>query len=451
MTTGNRTTEQRISIFPNYSSIIILFVGTFLLRMFIAISVNMPIIDDDADYHAIGIALSEGKGFILDNQPTAFRPPGYPTFIGFCYWIFGPSPLAVHCVQAFLDTLTCLFLFLIACKIFNSRTAFIATCIFAIFPLHILYIPRISAEIFFTLFFLSSIWLMIRPWEESQNLMRIIIVGLMWGITTLIRPMASVFIIIAVWYFWDRAISIKVNTLRATILIIVFGLVLLPWMVRNQIRFERFTLTSNFGLNLWIGNHPGANGGNAYPRSDNPLAQEQDKFKQSDLGLKLAFDYFKHNIQAYPWLLSKKLAHFFSSDYHAMSVLQYRPEWKTYKSSVLVYRELSLTLWILFHLPYVAVMILGIIGIICQASTRTRSIRLLISIILIFIFIHLVFYGDARYRVPIIPIFILFAANGFYEWRIKTLRVNGLRRVVALALIALMISIWVAEYVVLQM
>ena len=49
---------------------------------------------------------------------------------------------------------------------------------------------------------------------------------------------------------------------------VVFILTLVPWSVRNYRAFHRvLPLRDNFGLELWIGNHEGANEAQQYPRA----------------------------------------------------------------------------------------------------------------------------------------------------------------------------------------
>ncbi len=442
--------KRTSSTYPYHTYVIALFICAFLVRMLIALSINMPLVSDDADYHAIGIALSEGKGFILENQLTASRPPGYPVFLSVCYWIFGPSSLSVRCAQACVDLLSCLLLFLIARNVFSQRIAFIATSILAFFPLHLLYIPRISTEIVFTSLLLLNVWLMIRPWRENQAFLSIVLIGLAIGVATLVRPIGGILILAAIWFCWNRTVPTRTNVLCTATLLGSFMLILLPWLVRNQVVFGHYALTSNLGLNLWIGNNPQANGSYSFYKADNPLALEKDEFKQSDLGFRLACDYVIHHPFSYPLLLAKKTAHFFSSDYSLMIFLQYNPEWSHYPRAALIYGKLSIPLWILLHFPYVVVVFFGILGLVCPANGQIRSAWFILFVTLSFFIVHLVFFSGARFRMPVMPLFILFAASGWHEWIKGTMRFQGWRRVTSIILFAMMLAIWIAEYVTLQ-
>lgn len=181
-----------------HSHIILLFTIAFFVRMSIALIIDTPITSDDSDYHEIGMSIANGKGFSLSDQPTALRPPGYPFFLALCYHFFVPSVIIVCCIQTIIDTITCLIFFLIAKHCFDNRIAFFATGILTLFPLHIIYIPRLLTETLFTSLFLLCIWLMVRHWNKNHAVFQILTVGIMLAVTTLVRPTAGILVFIAI-------------------------------------------------------------------------------------------------------------------------------------------------------------------------------------------------------------------------------------------------------------
>lgn len=432
-------------------SLIILLGIAFAIRLVIALSISTPLISDDREYHAIGVALADGKGFIADGQPTAFRAPGYPILLGFCYQLFGQSTVAIRCLHAIIDTFSCLLLFLIGEWLFGKRTGLIAAGILAVFPLHILYVARINTEIVFTFFFLLTVWLLICQRKENQLWFHLGLVGVVLGLTTLIKPIAAIFLIPCGWFIWQHNTKYKSNFLQIGFLTACFLLTLTPWMIRNYIVFSRFALTSNTGINLWIGNHPGANGGYSLPATTNPLSVYGTRFEQSDIGFKLAFDYALHHPQDYPVLVIRKLVFFFSSDFELMKFTQYKLAWNSYSNLANIIHELSIPIWVCLDVPFLALVVFGFVGMIGYSKKLNRATKFIIVLILIYIGVHLIFYGGARYRMPIMPFLMLFAAHGWLGWRSKGLNITKWKKFFVRIVLMFLIGIEIAEIVTLQL
>jgi len=428
--------------------VVILFIIAFLLRLLIALTIQTPIISDDSDYHEIGKAVAEGRGFSNLDHLTAIRTPGYPIFLSICYRLCGPSIIAVRCFQAFIDTITCLLLFLIGRSLFNERIAFIAFGTLAIFPLHLVYIPRLLSEILFTMFLLLYIWLMIRKWEKYHMLLQIFLGGITLGIATLVRPTAGILLCVGFWFIWNQYIPRKEKALNTAVFIAAFTIILLPWLMRNQIVFGHFALTSTTGTNLWIGNNSSANGGYSFHDDAKFLFKNEDEFENSKKGFSLVKQYITSHPWVYPLLEAKKLAHLFSTDFGAMIFLEYQchPEWNQHPITVKMFKELSFPLWLGLHIPYIVIVILGIIGILYHSQKGNLGIQMLLLIIISLVIVHLIFFGGARFRMPIMPIMILFAANEWNEWRAGRVSFYNKKGATAAGLTFLIFTIFLAEY-----
>src|SRR5208337_4037263 len=84
------------------------------------------------------------------------------------------------------------------------------------------------------------------------------LVGFCWGLLMLAAPqMLLVFAAVVTLYF----LVVPQGTLRRTsIAVAAAALATLPWMIRNEKTFHQlFFIRSNFGLELSMSNHDGAN------------------------------------------------------------------------------------------------------------------------------------------------------------------------------------------------
>ena len=93
--------------------------------------------------------------------------------------------------------------------------------------------------------------------DEYPSMKRCTLIGLPFGGLILLAPaMCFVFGFYLIWALLSwKSEHIK----RSLLLFFVSSLVLIPWTVRNAVRFERFVfISSNGGFNLLMGNNPQA-------------------------------------------------------------------------------------------------------------------------------------------------------------------------------------------------
>ena len=147
---------------------IILF-AALLLRTFAAVLVDSPLRSDAAEYAALARSTISGGGFSLESTPTAYRMPGYPLVVAGVFLALGESMTAVRLLQAIVDTLTCLLVFVIGRRIADERTGLVAALLYALFPLQILYVSSVMTETSFTFLLCASVVLIIVRSPELED------------------------------------------------------------------------------------------------------------------------------------------------------------------------------------------------------------------------------------------------------------------------------------------
>ncbi|HLL55311.1 MAG TPA: glycosyltransferase family 39 protein [Myxococcaceae bacterium] len=85
--------------------VLLALVGLAARLILIALRQGSVTFYDERDYDFLARSLLEGRGFAGVHGVTAFRPPGQAVFMALVYAVAGPSPVAVHAVQALLLTL----------------------------------------------------------------------------------------------------------------------------------------------------------------------------------------------------------------------------------------------------------------------------------------------------------------------------------------------------------
>ena len=427
----------------------ILFIAA-IARVGSAAFFHPPLTSDDKDYDAIARSVAHGNGFNLEGKPTAFRPPGYPLLLASTYAVFGDSKTPMRIFQVIADVLSCLLLFSIGKKMFSEKVGLAAAAILALFPIQVLYVSQLMTETIFTAVLLLIVWAVIYEKDELPSLRESILLGVLTGVGVLIRPTAALVPLVIVLYRWKNGAPFRANMRSLVVVAAVACIAVSPWLARNYAEFHRASLTSNAGVNFWIGNHSGANGAYSFPEKDNPLIAVADNFDRSDAGFKLGIEFIRSHPLEFLFVEGKKIAHFFAADYWLLTTMEYKPEWSNAQSAGMIFSRLSIADILILHLPYIAVILLGTFGLVCPAGRDEKKFFLLRAFILYWIAVHLIFYADARYRFPIVPIFVLGAAYGWFIVREKTFQRTRMRLLTFSILCFLYAAGWLGEIITLR-
>lgn len=203
-----------------------------------------------------------GSPFGGATGPTALVAPGYPTLIAVIFWIFGnftfASEIAIMALQVFVSLLTVWLMMQVAREVFDSRTATIAGGFWAV-SLPLLWIPMIFWETSISACALVGMMALALRCLRAPTKFTWILFGSCCAFTALVNPaLLPSLVAMMGWIAWE--------TRRFTRAAPAFGLLALllvysAWPIRNAIRFHAFIpLRSTVGLELYMGNRPGATG-----------------------------------------------------------------------------------------------------------------------------------------------------------------------------------------------
>ena len=405
-----------------------------------------PIFGDDLDYIALGKSLAHGGAYELEGHPTAYRPPGYPLLLAFSFRLFGESLIPVRAAQAAADLLSCFLVFVLGRKLFSERVGLIGAGIFALFPIQILYVSIIMTETVFTTLLL--LYLLICA-GETDSWKRSIAAGIVLGAGTLVRPTilllpAAVFAVR--WMSgWTPAKNLKALGLTAGAALLIIS----PWLIRNFTEFGRITLTTNSGVNFWIGTHSGASGSYSFPENS-PLLAVKGEFAQSDMGIRLGFEFIREHPLEYGMLLVKKWAHFFSVDYWLLLSMHFQPDFRSVPNAGTLFSRFPLTDLLAIHAPFAAVLLLATFGLCFRAGDKAKGLLYLVAPCAYWLLVHLAFFGSARYRFPVVPLFMIGGAYGADILLRKTYIRTRLRDAVFCFFALLFVAGWTAERVIIR-
>ena len=229
---------------------------SFILSFILVILTKEPMQPDSYGYDSIGWNLAQGHGYTsVENKITMEREPIYPLFLAFIYFIFGHSYLPVQIIQIVLFLLTVILVYKIARAVFNKEIAKYSMAITAFFPTLINYPSYILSETLFTFLTCLLVFSCIKIYFTNKW-GYYILTGLALGATALCKSIVLPFVFIVIaWLLLlkDRTgYGIKERIIKISVMILIFGNMVTPWMYRNYADFGSFSLRGGSEVPLCV-------------------------------------------------------------------------------------------------------------------------------------------------------------------------------------------------------
>ncbi len=383
---------------------------------------HRPILDE-ADYLELAQLIGSPQG--LPDEPY-YRTPLYPYLLSFVYRITGESIFTTRLVQILLGSVLPLLIMALGVRLFNKPVGFAGGIIAALYPTFIYYDGSLLTTSTMVLLTTLLIWQLYRC-QERMHWKSFVFAGLLLGLAALARPnilLLAPALLIWIWLVIKPALGFK----RAMISYLVIGLacmaIIIPVTIRNYAVSHDFVLISwQGGFNFWLGNHRQANGWSAVaPGMDASLkgAAKQSitiaeaKAKKPLLRSEVSrywyasgWNHIRSDLSGFVARTLKKLRLLVNgfeipnvqNIYHA----------RTYGS---ILRPLLFTKGIYF--PYGILTPLALVGI-ALSIPRWRKYLILHLFLASYAISVIAFFVCARFRQPLIPVLILFAAYAVHQ------------------------------------
>lgn len=350
------------------------------------------------------------------GKDVFYQAPLYPYFLGASYALVGHSLLAVRIIQAVIGSASCVFLALAGTRFFSERVGVFAGVALALYAPAIFFDGLIQKSVLDVFFLCVSLWLLGMLLDRAEHRPAWFWLGAALGAFSLTRENALVLIaVIAVWGVW----RLGRRSLLAPLGSFVLGLavVLLPVVARNYAVAGGFYLTtSQFGPNLYIGNNPHATG-TYVPLKEGRGAPDYEREDATELAERAAghpltpgevSSYWTRQAVSY---ITSQPAAWLELTARKFALLGNRIEAVDTESQE-TYAEWSWPLKLLGWVGHFGVLMpLALFGAITAWRDR-RRLAILYGLTIAYAASVLVFYVVARYRFPLVPLLLLFAAEG---------------------------------------
>ena len=210
---------------------------------------------DAQGYRILALNLVERGVLSLRTEPPfvpdGLRTPLYPVFLAALLVATRDAPLAVPVAQAFIDTGTVALVYCLGRGLAGRRRGRIAALLYALNPVSFLFIGEAMTEVLMGLLLSLTFCVFLHTLVATRRrLILLVTTGLLAGLSILCKPhtFPLPFILALGWIVERRRTGVRVWTEGAA-LIATALLVLVPWVVRNQVIFGRPFLSLAFEAN----------------------------------------------------------------------------------------------------------------------------------------------------------------------------------------------------------
>ncbi|MBI1975902.1 MAG: glycosyltransferase family 39 protein [Candidatus Omnitrophica bacterium] len=217
-------------------------VGLLLRILWVSLSQLSDI--GDLLYERLAVNILEGHGFTAMDAspfaPTAVRPPLYPLWIAFVYFIFGQNLMPLFYSQTVLGALTIPIVYLIGKEAHSEKTGLLGAFLFAIHPYPQFYATCLFAEVLYSFLLACAILFLCKAWKRPDWSKGWWISGILMGLAALTRSELFLYplLLIMLAFFLKREKKFLLMK-GVAIFSISMGLVLLPWTVRNFVHYKK--------------------------------------------------------------------------------------------------------------------------------------------------------------------------------------------------------------------
>lgn len=212
-------------------------------------------INDAFDYHRHAVSIAAGDGY-PDSEygsgvgPTALRAPAYPVALAGVYVVTGDSVEAGRMLGAALGGVTVLLVFFLAAPVWGRAVGLIAAALTAGFPPLVLLSTELFNENLFIPLALGAT-LSVTRFGVDGRLRWIGLAGILLGLALLTRNAALALLIPMLVALWLGGRRHGRPLLAPLVAVGVAVLVITPWTLRNAAEFGRFVpIAASSGVTL---------------------------------------------------------------------------------------------------------------------------------------------------------------------------------------------------------
>jgi 4-amino-4-deoxy-L-arabinose transferase-like glycosyltransferase len=347
---------------------------------------------DAASYDFMGLKLLNDQEYVKVGPLEHIIPPGYPFFLAAVYGLFGHNYDVVFLLQFLLVGGVGVLLYLIGRNHLDLKKwqALLAALIVVVWPYMALFAKQLLTEILFIFFLIYAVFEILNfyklpSWKRGAWAATLLAFATLTRAVTILLPIWIVLVFVFIRLVFKRRFALDAILKAALISVVVFGLVIAPWIGYASYRKGEFIPVAS---NLKIMNE-----------------KVNKRFEKEWLIYKTPGYEPGAEITLQKKVVSKlkNIYRFWESGGDGQRAEQLTNSFPPAKYLLLVY---SIGFYIILGLAFLSLFFV----------TKKRAILALWIILLYFWSVHIALYPYPRYTLPIIPIVIILAAYSFFNF-----------------------------------
>lgn len=364
---------------------------------------------DTESYNMIAFQLMEGKGFALYDDPTVYVAPLLPFFLAGVYSVFGIHFWVVNLLFILFAAISTYLVYKIARLRYSFQTGLTAALLFAIEPSLCGITAFIYTEPLNIPLLLGSMYFLLYGFKSNKR-HSFLVSGFFMGLSTLCKGTTLLFpFVLTVILFLSPKTRYRWKQLF--LFVSTFCVVLVPWTVRNYQTFHVFLpVATGAGESLWTGNYFPFDGEFRYGKTQKKASELTEGLSWLERDRKLGEEARKmifNNPGKFVKLSMKKIYRYGIKVYEGIPTGQKRS------------RELYIV--VILAASHWLLLILSGAGVVIDKN-RDVMFWTIIILLLYYLGIHVITFAIPRYRIPVVPFILPFAALSIqkvWENRIK--------------------------------
>jgi hypothetical protein len=396
---------------------VLLILAAMGMRVWWAYSVTPRPISDAAWYWNQAVRMADGGNYGSDAGPTAYRPVGYSAALAPLIRVFGTDTIVARLFNALLSVATLTALFGLTRRLTMSNGAgLVVLVLYGAFPADIGYTSLPLSELFFNALAVCAVYVFN---GNPRSLIHGGVAGTLIALAALTRPQGGLLFFIVIVALLGTAMPLRRKVLCVAAISCAMTLTLLPWTIRNAYVFHSLVpISTNGGINMFIGNNPEATGCYSIPKNwkaelDSAVPGALDKqareLASDRYASSRAIEFIKENPRKALALWRPKLRCLFRDEGAFAHFSRKIPA----EQQPLLARLTSVCQR--YYETLLALACLGSTGMLaCAFARKTRRPELQwlpAAVVAGFVLVTLVTFGDARFHHPIMPWASIYAAS----------------------------------------
>ena len=366
-------------------------------------------LQDPALYLFFARQIAGGEGYaLLGGEPTAYYPVGYPAVLGAVFWLIDHTPIpndyemAAGVLNLVLGTATVALVFDVARRLFDNRVGLVSAAVLAVFPNLVFHTAVALTETLFNFLVMAALLVLVSAsWRDRAiGWRRLAVFGVLLALSAFVRPISLFFVpvLLVVWlvagWSWRPALR------QLAIVCVAVAVVIAPWTIRNIVVMNSpVVMSTNIGDNLCMSRHAGGTGAfqleaeclQGYEGIERP----EYEIRRNNDAIRTAIEFVVEHPLDEVRLIGWRTYYTLQNDHDGLDASE------SYHRNQFIPERWRSLLATLADAYFFAALVLGLLAI--PAFWREPRRRFFLLAMAAMAVQPLIFFGDVRFHVPVLP------------------------------------------------